>query len=229
MVFRTLRSAALRCSQHASIGPQLAAILVVTAVATLSSPARAAVYVETWTLPADYEAFGMLDYYLPHIVGPTRLTVRSSRPFLGDPAVSAYQEEHFHEIPSDGAPVYGYRANRYSQTALRVGTQAFTVDYTTSQDWQYAGCCTWGWGVGEVSFIREAHYTPMIYIDFSFAPGSDPITVTMSVSPAPEPAIWAMLLIGFAGVGSALRRSRNNRTRDWIAPRDDAAPIHVGN
>jgi len=33
-------------------------------------------------------------------------------------------------------------------------------------------------------------------------------TLNVQVAPVPEPATWAMMLIGFAGVGMAMRRRR---------------------
>jgi hypothetical protein len=43
---------------------------------------------------------------------------------------------------------------------------------------------------------------------YGFDGGSTPETVTGAVSAVPEPAIWALMLAGFAGLGAALRTRR---------------------
>lgn len=181
---------------------------IAVAAAAFATTANAAVHVQTWHLPADYEAFGIIDYSLPHFEGPTRLTLRSSRAVFGEFSVYAYQEVHYHETPSDGSIGYGYRGYQGTQTDLRAGTLGFTVDYTTSEREHYSGCCVTGHGGNPVSYIAETYYRPLIFIDFTFAPGSDPITVTMTASPAPEPVTWSMMIVGFGLSGMALRHSR---------------------
>ncbi len=39
-------------------------------------------------------------------------------------------------------------------------------------------------------------------------PGSSSATLFTSVAPVPEPATWAMMLVGFAGIGVSMRRRR---------------------
>lgn len=43
------------------------------------------------------------------------------------------------------------------------------------------------------------------------------LTVTQAVSPVPEPATWAMMLIGFGGAGAALRRNARSARRRTVA------------
>ena len=59
------------------------------------------------------------------------------------------------------------------------------------------------------------------FLDFSdpspdFVPTGGEYRLTISqvapVAPVPEPATWAMMLAGFAGIGMALRRSRQGRS-----------------
>jgi hypothetical protein len=48
---------------------------------------------------------------------------------------------------------------------------------------------------------------------FPNTPGFSHITVYDSTGPVPEPATWAMMLLGFGGIGMAMRRRRSNNGR----------------
>jgi len=60
--------------------------------------------------------------------------------------------------------------------------------------------------------INTTANTGMVWANFT-ATGAAPI-----VAPVPEPATWAMMLLGFGGIGMAMRRSRrNNRALMQVA------------
>jgi hypothetical protein len=70
-------------------------------------------------------------------------------------------------------------------------------------------------GNGENKFILSATGGDAIHtLDFTFDPGVDhiqQIRVGDVVGSVPEPATWAMMILGFGGVGALLRRSRERR------------------
>ena len=75
----------------------------------------------------------------------------------------------------------------------------------------------------EVKTAPGAFFKEFKQVDFSLAPGVPP--------PIPEPASWAMMLIGFGGVGAALRSRRRlvrgralNRPVDGLARAPNFAP-----
>lgn len=68
-------------------------------------------------------------------------------------------------------------------------------------------------GNGENKFVLSATGGDAIHtLDFSFDPGVDHIQQIRVGNPiagvVPEPATWAMMILGFGGVGSLLRRRR---------------------
>jgi hypothetical protein len=70
-------------------------------------------------------------------------------------------------------------------------------------------------GNGENKFILSATGGDAIHtLDFTFDPGVDhiqQIRVGDIVGSVPEPATWAMMILGFGGVGGLLRRGREQR------------------
>jgi hypothetical protein len=67
-------------------------------------------------------------------------------------------------------------------------------------------------GNGQNKFILTATGGDSIHtLDFTFDPGVDHIQQIRVGSVVPEPATWAMMIIGFGGVGGLLRRSRGRR------------------
>ncbi len=74
----------------------------------------------------------------------------------------------------------------------------------------HAGCIE-----GSCGYTEKLDYFSTIIFGADFAPGSEDETWTFknSISPEhwaaiPEPSTWAMMIIGFAGVGTALRARR---------------------
>jgi len=62
-----------------------------------------------------------------------------------------------------------------------------------------------GLGASNISLLAGSTY------NFSFTGSGNnqaAITGSVSLTPVPEPATWAMMLVGFAGVGMAIRRRR---------------------
>lgn len=57
-------------------------------------------------------------------------------------------------------------------------------------------------------FTSGTTYTFNLSSYFPNTPGFSHITVFDSAGPVPEPATWAMMLLGFGGIGMAMRRRR---------------------
>jgi hypothetical protein len=76
--------------------------------------------------------------------------------------------------------------------------------------------CTLGpGGLGSVTGARSVVFTGVpgkfVFDDLTFGAGNDPLSPPASV---PEPGAWALMLLGFAGIGAALRgRADFLRTR----------------
>jgi hypothetical protein len=109
--------------------------------------------------------------------------------------------------PVDGTADYAFEDNvvyttdphlDYPGLAFTVGSDAFNVYFDTETTDAYAcgavGYCEIGPGVVGTSGL---------------GPPVDPVhTINFSLSAAPEPASWAIMLIGTFGLGAALRRRR---------------------
>jgi len=103
--------------------------------------------------------------------------------------------------------------------ALTTGA-TFTMDSTTNGElWKVFGSNTAGLvdgvntnsGSDELSHAFGSWGTYKYYDFFSFGSGGEAFgnVLLSSVSYAvPEPASWAMMLLGFAGIGAAMRRNR---------------------
>ena len=66
---------------------------------------------------------------------------------------------------------------------------------------------------GYALFFNDAGFTSGTTYSFNLGtyftnPGFSHITVYDRTGPVPEPATWAMMLLGFGGIGMAMRRSR---------------------
>jgi hypothetical protein len=136
-------------------------------------------------------------------------------------------------------PVYQMGVPDLSQTisGLTIG-QAVDVQfwYAGAQQVGYSGATTEGW---QVSLGGETHSTPTLndasngftgwqFASLSFLPtaasevlsftafggpsvGDPPFALLDGVAVVPEPATWAMFLIGFGGIGLMMRRSRRKQ------------------
>jgi hypothetical protein len=108
-------------------------------------------------------------------------------------------------LPTPAAPNSGGRTG----LQLVVGNTIFDITFST--------------GPGPVDPASWGGFNPqpippgdVLGIDYQFAVQGDPdfsfgITengVPLSFMPAPEPATWAMLLVGFGGLGAVMRRAR---------------------
>ena len=73
-------------------------------------------------------------------------------------------------------------------------------------------------GTSFTGSFTDAGTLQLFFWDENNADNSGTITAhitTAERSAVPEPATWAMMLLGFGGIGAAMRRQRSSR---WIAP-----------
>jgi hypothetical protein len=185
----------------------LKALCGTIAALALAAPASAAVVTHTYNLDAGTDAFGAMPLMLGELEGPYRVTVRSNRAMVGLIANTA-QEVRWRLKPIGGGELIGQDYIVDNQLDIRTGPLAYTIDFLASPATAETKCC---WPVGDqmLPYYEQYNYTAHLYTDFGFAAGSDPITVTVTYAPVPEPATWALLIVGFGLVGASLRRFRS--------------------
>ena len=97
-----------------------------------------------------------------------------------------------------------------------VPTQSLTVGMTTGSSTAQqnfttlvAGPYFWqNWGAASYDFVADATSATLQFsvVDEAYDVGLDMVSV--SAAGVPEPGVWALMLIGFGGLGIALRRRR---------------------
>jgi hypothetical protein len=60
------------------------------------------------------------------------------------------------------------------------------------------------------TFVASAASTTLTFSDLSFADSVDPVLTNVSVTGIPEPASWALMLVGVGAVGAGLRSRRKD-------------------
>ena len=182
----------------------LAVGLAIAVSALSTAPATA----QTVVLPANEEWYELFQYDLGNSPGGWTYTFTSSRELT---YISAYTYEevdyHLHADSGDG----GAR-ERYWQGNMKfinTWSHGFTIRYSDSLSSITDGCCWPDTNTGEwVGYHEETFYNTFLYVDVGFAPGSDPITLQIGGGSVPEPATWAMLVVGFGAVGTLARAAR---------------------
>ena len=182
---------------------------VAAATLAFASGASAGVTTLTYTLPASDPYFENLSpgIDLGDLYGAYTVTIRSTRAFMyADAWTAEYVDWHVHPL---SGPSAGYGGDWFenNQTGYRQGPQAISIDFLSTGSTAYYGCCELS-GDEWVPY-EEMHYrSSMLFPSIDFVAGDAPITVTISFAPVPEPATWAMMIIGFGAVGSAIRSLR---------------------
>lgn len=120
------------------------------------------------------------------------------------------------QVVRDGELPDGSYDYYYSYTQMMVGFGVFVLKDIADGDvlTPPTGVVLEPWDVGDLLFDETVYlYDPAaddIYMARS-AQGHGKIT-SVSVATVPEPAAWALMILGFGGVGGALRRSRRAAT-----------------
>ena len=60
-------------------------------------------------------------------------------------------------------------------------------------------------------FVDGDPNNPVVDVKYSFAPTTLTVTSDEKIGAVPEPGAWALMILGFGGVGSALRRRRRSQ------------------
>lgn len=180
---------------------------ILAAAAIFSTSAHAAVI----TLPAETLGYSLWEYDLGAYSGRNKITVSSNRDMSNIFAYTAdFVDWHIHPLSGsstgDGADWYGNNQLSYSEDR-----NYFSIIFMPMPSSYKIKCC-W-YSSGEMVNYEEIYYvTPLLWANWSFAGGTDPITLTISVTPitgaVPEPATWAMMILGFGLVGAGVRRAR---------------------
>ncbi|MGD9811763.1 MAG: PEPxxWA-CTERM sorting domain-containing protein [Sphingobium sp.] len=175
------------------------AILSLTALTALFlSPANAQTVAGTASPTSGY-----LYVNGPAVSGPGtyRYSFQFSRPAtFGDLWVQYGYVYDVYDI--NGAYSYGndlYLEKQYSfANPVRSGTALFTLPANYQIDAPGGGT-----EIGRYFGLGS-------FIEFIF-PSDDPVSYSVSVGMVPEPATWAMMIMGFAAIGAAMRHQRRNR------------------
>ena len=89
-------------------------------------------------------------------------------------------------------------------TSITLDGSPFTLISGAGAAEQWA-CCGAG-GLGSLVLDVGSHNSTLVGNLIGANPGS--YSGTINVQPVPEPATWAMMLLGFAGIGMTIRRRR---------------------
>jgi hypothetical protein len=185
------------------------ALIAATAAAvalSFAGPANAAV-IQTWTLPSEELYFDLFPYSFGSVAGKYKVSLHSTRALTyGAASVSEFVDWRLNPVsgPGPGASERWYEGNElaYDSTPYSIA-----ITFQSTGNTEEYGCC-WPSG-GELVPYREQYFRDtQLHASFEFAAGTDPITVTLSLSAIPEPATWAMTILGFGLIGTAVRRSR---------------------
>lgn len=95
-----------------------------------------------------------------------------------------------------------------------------TLTYSTSTSFPFDQfSVTGGFGSGNIQFASGSFGEDGTYPSLELYQGT--LVVSGSPAPAPEPASWAMMLLGFGGIGFAIRRRKLDEARSL-------EPSHIG-
>lgn len=158
-------------------------------------------------LPANEEWFTAL-FDLGNSPGGRTFTLTSSREISWNSSNLYEQvEEHLHANSGWGGYRHIYRIDNV--VFENVWAHGFTFRYIDHQNEYGEGCCWPDTETGEwVGYHTDSTYNTLLMVDFGFAPGAGPIEVGFAQASVPEPAIWAMMIVGFGVAGNAVRQAR---------------------
>ena len=88
-----------------------------------------------------------------------------------------------------------------------------TVPGAAPETW---ACCQPG-GNGAVTLASGTHTLTFTATNTSNVLGTYSGNFNFAVAPVPEPATWAMMLLGFAGIGLTMRKGRRSRALPQVA------------
>jgi len=182
-----------------------------TAVYTLTLPTAGA------TTTSDAEAIGASG---SGGANPVRgaITINGVTQQFGQASGSAYLRNSPGLVDTIQFAAYNSR-NDAVQTAtdsLIMPVSSFTRDFVTALDFGQPFTYTTQAGDQADTALVISRYLFATAQATDFTAALHIATVTVSdISPAPEPASWAMMLVGFALVGGAIRRRRADQAADW--------------
>ncbi len=117
-------------------------------------------------------------------------------------------------VSRSGPSIDGYAYQSINPIALTPNSFYFLVDFVGADDWGY-GTTRPGTAANIQYFGHSYKYANAITFEHdtqNIAGGSGGTyygpNILTSASPTPEPASWALALIGFSGLGAVLRRRR---------------------
>jgi hypothetical protein len=95
------------------------------------------------------------------------------------------------------------------QLQVSFGAQSFLTPVLTATDPGSSGALFSGWHTATFIFTPTSSTQTLTFLSIGAPSGLPPMAVLDGVSlTVPEPATWAMMLIGFGGIGAMIRRRR---------------------
>lgn len=175
--------------------------VLLAAIAALFVHAPQALAAEMWEINISGQVFGTTEVYTPGPpfgTGPSYVTT----PYVGGVSFTVLVEAF------TGSRSFNKQLGPREFASGTLNSDGFNVWGTDLHYSDYGPQCT-GQNVCTTIIARAATFTPRVI--------SGSVT---ALPPLPEPATWAMMLLGFAGIGAALRHRprRASENRRFSAP-----------
>ena len=184
------------------------------ALCGLSATAQAAkVFTVTGTITPDQYGFGHIAFRNPAMSGDTRftwgLTAHFSQPVSGSMGANGecgycwfvldWKTRNVLDANDGGVSMqYDFSNTKFAQTRARVQPSPPFPGY---------GVVSGGQTTYHTAIYAQAASNPIMELGLTNL--TTPVQFTMSgFNSVPEPATWALLIFGFGGVGTAMRRKR---------------------
>lgn len=153
----------------------------------------------------------------PSIFGKVRTVLRTSQPLeeLDLYVHNFYQYDYYNYLDEELGgnefdnyiPAYGYPYPAQKAVDLSYFYPLERQDYSVIPDVYTVSYKTSSNELGGVEFSLLAPFGPVA----GFTPGKVDWRIDLYAQAVPEPATWALMILGFGAVGAAMRRSRANR------------------
>ncbi len=101
-----------------------------------------------------------------------------------------------------GAQQYGYNGETTENWTVSLGNQSFTTPTVTNSDHGFTG-----WQQASYIFTADNTTETLSFLAHGTPNGEPPFSLLdgVSMGAVPEPASWAMMIVGFGAIGGAMR------------------------
>jgi hypothetical protein len=149
--------------------------------------------------PGDTYSFG---FALLSNSGNSYGEVLANSPLYSDSVLSSSLSEFTGQLTT---PVTLAANKRYWIEVLGLGTDA---EHGSSVDWSYSTDITGAGVTGEYNINYESEFGPISFLNSASISATEHPPYQMAIAGAPEPSTWAMLILGFCGLGFLAYRGK---------------------